>query len=127
MKTYKLFLDDIRNPSDCVEYTQDKIYNSDWVVVRSHKEFVEKISELFSSGSFPDLISFDHDLAFDHYGQNSEDSKELNGNDCAKFLVEFCLDNSLELPNCLVHSMNPVGKLNILRTLSDFRKIKNSL
>ena len=50
--------------------------------------------------------------------------KEKTGYDCAKWLVEYCLDNDLSLPKYQVHSMNPVGKKNILDYLSNFNIFK---
>jgi hypothetical protein len=100
----KLFLDDVRNPPD-----------STWEVVRSYNAFVDYIN----TNGVPDLISFDHDLSFEHYpfgevNPNTkipyETYKEKTGYDCAKWLIE-----NKHLPtHCVVHSMNPVGKENIL-------------
>ena len=45
---------------------------------------------------------------------------EKTGYDCAKWLVEYCLNNDLDLPFCFVHSMNPVGKDNINHLLKNY-------
>lgn len=45
---------------------------------------------------------------------------EKTGYECAKWLVEYCLDNDLDLPLCYVHSMNPVGKDNINNLLKNY-------
>lgn len=47
---------------------------------------------------------------------------EKTGFDCAKFLVEYCMENNLKLPEFYVHSMNPVGKDNIVNYLNNFKK-----
>ena len=41
MKTYNLFLDDVRNPKDCCQYMPDaKFYfDSEFVIVRNYDEF----------------------------------------------------------------------------------------
>ena len=36
-----------------------------------------------------------------------------SGYDCAKWLVDYCLDNGITIPNFGVHSANPVGAENI--------------
>jgi len=49
---------------------------------------------------------------------------EKTGYDSAKWLVDFCINNNLELPNYLCHSQNPVGKENILKYLDNYIKSK---
>lgn len=129
----RLFLDDYRQPIDCFVYTKDKIYYEDWVVVKNYPEFVKYISE----NGIPDIISFDHDLADGHYHQNLQEGKlnyytedfiddyNKTGYHCAKWLIDYCLDNNLILSQYLVHSMNPVGKENIDGLLKSFIKFQN--
>ena len=62
------------------------------------------------TNGFPNFISFDHDLGL-----------EESGYDCAKWLVDYCLDHNLHLPEFEVHSQNPVGKENILALLNNFK------
>lgn len=90
----KLYLDDVRPIPD------------GYLEVRSYAEFVAYITEY----GLPDFISFDHDLGL-----------EENGYDCAKWLVNYCLDNDLRLPEFAVHSQNPVGKENISSLLNNFK------
>ena len=66
------------------------------------------------------MISFDHDLA--DLQQYSQESVEKTGYDCAKWLIEYCLDHSLNIPKFYCHSMNPVGKENIESLLKNFKK-----
>ena len=127
---YNLFLDDVRNPSDCVNYMYTPIYTSvDWIIVRTYDEFVKTIIE----NGLPEIISFDHDLADEHYSPEMyteahyndlyDEFKEKTGYDCAKWLVNYCMDNNVKLPETiLVHSMNPVGRNNIK---SYFKSYKN--
>jgi hypothetical protein len=51
--------------------------------------------------------------------------KEKTGYHCAKWLVEYCLDKNLKLPDFQVHSMNPVGKANIQSYLDNFRRVQD--
>ena len=89
----KLYLDDLRvTPEDF-----DRVYN--------YADFVEYITQ----NGLPDFISFDHDLGEDE-----------SGYDCAKYLVEYCIEHNLPLPKFSVHSQNPVGKENIERLLNNF-------
>lgn len=112
MNNQFLFIDDIRNVEDIYGQTNDN-----WAIVRSYNEFVEYIT----NSGMPILISFDHDLA-DVLTPN-----EKTGYDCAQYLIEYCLNNNAVLPQYNVHSMNPVGKQNILSLLSNFKKYTQSL
>ena len=118
MKTSQilLFLDDIRMPQDCVIYMNHSVelYLKEWTIVRSYGEFTKWIIE----HGLPDVISFDHDL-----GDITNDI-ELSGMDCAKWLVEYCMDNQTNLPQCIVHSQNPVGSANINGLFKSFLKNK---
>lgn len=91
----KLYLDDLRPTPDGHKG------------VRSYTEFVNYITD----HGLPDFISFDHDLGL-----------EESGYDCAKWLVNYCLDHNFQLPKYDAHSQNPVGKENILSLLQNFKK-----
>jgi len=133
-KTYNLFLDDIRQPKDCLTYTHEPRYGTrEWEVVRSHDEFISNVTRNWAEGKFPELVSFDHDLADEHYdpamyhGVEAYNAKSVKfdtptGNETAKWFVQFCIDQSIELPECLVHSMNPAGKQRIKSTLQDYER-----
>jgi hypothetical protein len=99
-----------------------------WVIVRNYQEFVNSIKENYAAGKFPELISFDHDLAEVHYDPNymkeTFSYTEETGADCAKFVVQFCLDNNLELPKYYIHSANPGGSDNINQNLQDYYRYK---
>ncbi len=118
-----LFLDDCREPKDSFYYTYNKIYNDpNWNIVRSYDEFVQYIT----IHGLPSIISFDHDLADEHYEtDNIEDYTEKTGYECAKWLVNYCIDNNCKLPIYYCHSQNPVGKKNILTLLENYNKHEN--
>jgi len=128
----KLFLDDYRIPSDAWSYTYDKSYIiKDWDVVKNYDEFVSYITDYYKNNNeIPDVISFDHDLADIHYIPNSQKGEilydqmtEKTGFHCAKWFIEFIIDNKIEkLPEIKVHSMNPVGKENIISLFKTFNK-----
>lgn len=114
-----LWLDDFRDPSErlfLLDYT-------DVVWVKDYEEFCEYLD----NNDLPDAISFDHDLADEHYDSTilTVDYKEKTGLDCAKKLVEVCEERSQPLPRCIVHSMNPVGSRNIYDYLVNYEKFKN--
>lgn len=131
MKTL-LFLDDFRAPVDAI-YTGNTIYYENWIVIRNYPEFVEYLR----NNPLPDLISFDHDLADGHYHKNMQSGvlnydaesfmkdSEKTGYHCAKFLIDLCIDLGYKLPEFLVHSMNPIGKENILGLLNNFKKFQD--
>jgi len=131
---YNLFLDDFRSPLDAFDYTKDISYSTkEWVIVRNYDEFINTIRERYLNGEFPHLISFDHDLSDEHYDHTNyqefyyEEFKEKTGYECAKWLIDFCVDKDIHLPEYLVHSMNPVGKSNIISCLKNDRKINRTL
>jgi hypothetical protein len=126
----KLFLDDIRQPKDACYLVKDnaRIYFEDgWDIVKNYTEFVTWIKR----NGVPDFISFDHDLADVHYDVDFDDWNthtadqlgiEETGLDCAKWLVDWCLDNGFKLPQYLVHSANPAGRKNIQGYLDNATK-----
>lgn len=118
----KLFLDDLRIPKDAIGLVPDimnKFYwSNDWIIVRNFWEFCNYIQKF----GLPDYISFDHDLADEHYISDTNDYKEKTGYECAKWLVDFCFDNGRSLPDYMVHSANPTGKQNIISYLENAKK-----
>ena len=129
---YNLFLDDVRDANRFLEHQQFRT----WVVVRNYNDFVKTIKER----GLPKFISFDHDLALEHYpifdfiDALTEDAplpdpkkipydtyEEKTGYHCALWLVDYCIDKKLPLPDYQVHSMNPVGAENIRKLLEGFK------
>lgn len=135
---YNLFLDDERDPKTCATYISNTLIvyylKMDWIVVRNYDDFTKTILKR----GLPTLISFDHDLADEHYNDlfsdenwakkdhevvlNTDSYKEKTGYDCALWLVDYCLDNSKRYPQSLVHSQNPVGKKKIESLINNFNK-----
>lgn len=138
MKGYYIFLDDIRNPKDCCRYMADvKFYwETKFIVVRNYDAFVKLITDKHRVGEYPICITFDHDLADEHYAPSHVwDQKnkyleweaqyeftEKTGLDCAKWLSDFCIENRLALPEYRVHSKNPYGGANIQSYLDNHKK-----
>ena len=133
MKTYNLFLDDIINPKDCCQYMSNpKFYlHNEFVIVRNYDEFVSFIKK----NGLPNIISFDHDLGdldyssdahedTDDYGNSYGIFQEKTGMDCAKWLVDFCMNTRKDIPDYIIHSMNPVGGKNIFMYLDNYRKFQ---
>ena len=125
---YNLFLDDFRMPKDAFGYTFLPIYNLvDWIVVRNYYAFIT----LIQTKGIPEIISFDHDLADEHYdyqehldGEYYDIMTEKTGYHCAKWLIDYCLDNKLEIPKFIfIHSMNPAGAQNIASLFNTYRKV----
>ncbi len=124
----KLFLDDIRQPSDCAKYMHTRIgalnpiYLEEWYIVRNFKDFTKFVQEHYKDITH---ISFDHDLADDHYDESMYQgkeqyeehlakSKEKTGLDCARWMKYFYEAKKKKLPVMFVHSQNPVGTENII-------------
>jgi hypothetical protein len=117
---HKIYLDDVRSPKD-----------SSWTVVRNYQEFVDKISEI-GDLSLIDVISLDHDLgdtAMKEYFTNVSPNytldynniKEKTGLDCAKWLIDYCLDSNQMMPLTYTHSANPIGSANIMGYINNYR------
>ena len=124
--SYKLFLDDEREPKQVKWITMPL---GPWVVVRNYDQFVEAIK----TRGLPTHISFDHDLGLEHYPifENKpgmhipyDSYKEKTGYHAAKFLIDYCLDNDLDLPYYTVHSMNVTGKENIIGLLKSYARFR---
>lgn len=138
MIKYRLFLDDVRNPIDAYSYTGFKPYETDhWIIVRSYDQFVNIITRNYElHDAMPTIIGFDHDLAEQHYSPHMNNPEEYakleetftekTGMDCAKWLVEFCIDSGAKLPDYFVHSMNPAGAKNITSLLENYKKHEES-
>lgn len=120
----KLYLDDLRIPKDSIGFVPDKLnqfyWSNDWVIVRNFWEFCNYIQKF----GLPDFISFDHDLADEHYVSdlNYDDYNEKTGYEAAKWLVDYCFDNKKPLPDFVVHSANTVGKVNIESYLNNAKR-----
>lgn len=100
-----------------------------WEIVRSHEEFKKNLESKYESGEFPALVSFDHDLHDEHYDPSMYKGVEAyefaykkferpTGRRSAEFLVQFCKEKHLQMPECLIHTMNPAGKDRIKSTLN---------
>jgi len=122
MKTL-LWLDDVRDPSEddwLVFSPIQRPFETVWV--KNYQEFVDWITE----NGLPDGICFDHDLGFtnEYYIENNLESPDPDktGMDCAKWLVEYCMDNNKTLPLFKSQSANPAGRSNILSLLINFKE-----
>jgi hypothetical protein len=138
MKMKILWLDDVRDPvkgpwESYIALTlgwgtcdgeQAKDHDIEWV--KSYDEFINSIQQ-----QLPQIIFFDHDLADEHmvyymtsYEENInyQEFKEKTGLDCAKWLVDYCQDNNINLPTYYVHSHNPIGRKNIQSYLDNAKQ-----
>lgn len=140
MMGYHLFLDDERKLGDVTWIVLPSKINHSWVTVRNYDEFVKTVM----SFGIPDFVTFDHDLADEHYAAMIKENdasrytafvdddegglnltfdygSEKTGYDCAKWLVEFCEQRDLKFPPFAVHSMNPIGAQRIRAYIENAR------
>lgn len=128
---YNLFLDDLRNPDWVIQYKTDLDYTTlEWVIVRSHDDFVRYILK----NGIPNLISFDHDLADEHYSYKDLDDYELlrmddvekNGYESLKWICDYVLEiyeeKNIVLPKMKFHTGNIVGMKNMVSYYNNFIK-----
>lgn len=124
MKTC-LYLDDEKTPIEILDGY------SNWNIVRNYEEFVDYIKR----NGVPDYISFDHDLALEHYLDystncciiNYDEFEEKTGFDCAKWLVEFANEHQLDIKSIGVHSFNSIGNDNILQVINNYKAYKGQV
>lgn len=129
--SYHLFLDDERFPKD-VKWIELPLVN--WEIVRNYKQFVETIK----TRGIPATVSFDHDLAQEHYDEYTaaHDKRmlscgtiryhrfqEKSGFECAKWLAEECVSRKATIPEYYIHTLNPIGGENIRSILESARKV----
>ena len=105
-----IWLDDVRNPANIINdnYPPYSINNCNVVWVKSYKEFVEWIEV----NGLPKIITFDHDLG-----------TEETGYDAVKWLANYCIEHRKMIPECHIHSSNPVGRANIQSIIDSFIKV----
>ena len=120
---YNLFLDDVRIPTHVT--WADVPQNQHYSVARNYQEFVD----LITLRGLPKFVCYDHDLADGHYGHGLrgdeipyDSYKEKTGYDCAKWIVDYCMKKGVKHPPYVVHSMNPVGKQNIISYVESYNK-----
>jgi len=117
-----LFLDDERIPG---QVTWVSLPSAQYTIVRNFEQFVNYIYEY----GVPNFISFDHDLADQHYiaaEMGVEDyGQEKTGYDCAVWLVDFCDQWREKFPKYAVHSMNPIGRERIISYIENAKKYLN--
>lgn len=101
-KKIGLFLDDLRVVKDVTWLTYPD--NIEWIVVRSSVEFFDAWYAQKGNKSF---VSFDHDI------QEFVEGEEITGYSVLKELVDVCLWNNVEIPQCFFHTRNPIGKKNM--------------
>jgi hypothetical protein len=121
-----IYLDDFRTP---IEHPEGK----EWVIVRNYEQFVNSIEEIGLDNI--DIISFDHDLdesAMVHYFEYVKKNYSIDysqilektGMDAAKWIVEHSKQTGINLPECYVHSANPIGSGNIMGYINLYLKEK---
>ena len=131
----KLYLDDLRIPKDSIGFVPDVLnqfyWANDWIVVRNFWEFCNYIQKF----DLPDFISFDHDLADEHYSMTSDEVnsssyeevvgtyQEKTGYDCLKWLVGKVLAPiGAPFPDYALHTMNSIGKDNMEKYINTYKR-----
>ena len=125
---FMIWLDDVRgHDSKKFKDFYNQVYNrygtADMSIqildAKDYAQFIDRIDYANEHNTLENtIISFDHDLGCGASGNILE-----SGADCLKYLINFCLDNNLRLPECLIHTSNPVGKLNMESLINSYYKI----
>lgn len=137
--SYILFLDDVRRPREvtwpilCADGSRKymrEIFDFDNFLARRVLNYFE-FCEFIKYEGIPEVVFFDHDLAPEHYAACNSGShqygKKETGADCARWLVEHCLEQKRSLPLYYVHSMNPDGAQNIRSILETAKRVHPEL
>ena len=107
--TFRLFLDDVRNPTDV------GLVNDEWIIARSYRQAVDLVQRL----GFPDQVSFDHDLGEVYPGVVGPTGKHF-----ANWLVEQDMNSyPKKMPAHFaftVHSANEIGRKAILSYVTQY-------
>lgn len=119
-------MDDERNVAD-VKWMQYPLVH--WVVVRNYQEFVDVVIK----DGIPQRVSFDHDLADQHYAEyfksvstgkfNYDNISEKTGYHACKWLIGYCLEKKIPFPEYYIHTMNPIGYANIQSLIDSYNKM----
>lgn len=120
----KIFLDDVRTP-------QQVYGENSWTTVRNYDEFIKLVDSCFENNIPINMVSFDHDLAQEHYKDlfdsykemrdlNYEGYEEKTGLDALKYFLNKIGRTFNKEYVIRIHSMNPVGKENMYRYIDDF-------
>lgn len=117
-----VWIDDIRDPKEPTwqNWIKKNFGTNDFDItwIKSYKEFVDFVDK----NGLPSNISLDHDL-----GDVEDPDNEKTGYDCAKYIVDYCMDNDRDIPNYRIQSDNGPGRENIDKYLQNYHKfyIKN--
>lgn len=106
MKSWKLYIDDIREPTNPDE----------WVIARCIMDAIDCVEDF---ETMPNFISFDYDLGCE-MGRNETSMEFLD------WLIESVMDGTYFIPDdfdYFVHSGNSVGAKNIQCKLDNFLKL----
>lgn len=106
-----IFLDDYRKPNKYVNMNINRVYQA-----YNAQEFYNLLYKLYRKYNRIDEVWFDHDLGPVDCG---------TGYECAKYLVDFCMEHNMPLPEYHIQSANPVGSANIDSYLKSYLKSLN--
>jgi hypothetical protein len=108
-KRFKVYLDDIRQEPD------------GWVRTYTADETIELLK---NHNGMIDTISLDHDLAFEHYGNDY--SKEKTGYDVLLFIEEqlHTSDDFIPPDVIKIHTANPSARTKMEHCLQSIQKLK---
>lgn len=106
-----IFLDDYRKPNKYVNMNINRVYQA-----YNAQEFYDLLPKLYKKYNRIDEVWFDHDLGPVECG---------TGYECAKYLVDFCINHDMPLPEYHIQSANPVGSANIDSYLKSYLKSLN--
>ena len=106
---YYIYVDDIRDDDT---WYQRNLASHDWLpyICRDYQQTIDMLGVADINNV---IIDLDHDLG---EGNEIDDSIALSGYDICKYIVE----NHIPLVGFHIHSMNPVGAMNMRQLLTHY-------
>lgn len=112
-----IWIDDIRDPN---KHIWKNWINRQFTPSYNHiiwlKSYDDCVAWIKKNG-LPNAICFDHDL-----GDVDKGHQEKTGYDCAKYIVDYCMDNNEPFPPYAIQSDNGPGRQNIESYIENFKK-----
>lgn len=113
----RIYLDDKRQPAESAK-KHGVFYLEHFNIVRNIRDFQTEVRAFF-----PDVVSLDHDLTYAHYDGDYSDKQ--TGYDALVWLLDYCDENGLAVPEIRLHTANEEGEERMRTYLNTFKIMRN--
>lgn len=124
---YRILLDSQQSLEELYLKTQNPIYQEgEWIQCKNILDFTKVIVEnQIESKIMPELISYEFGFGFDIVDKTVNPRAET-GVDAIQWLIKFCIERRVQLPDWFIHTEDPTQKYNmstILRNSKEMYKL----